>query len=409
MNFYFLSALYVVLLFIPSELYLSLGGVRLEFYRLFLLVFFAACLPRIMSDKLRSYEKVLIAYCVWAFLSYVYRGGIGGVQSGVILAMEVFGSYCLGKYCVYQFHGNYIKLVRFVCYGLAILLPFAIVETSNGVRIFHILAADLVGGETRETLGDSYIRYGLYRASTVFKHPILFGVIGGWLGLVAFLTAKGPIRYFFLIVMLGCVICSVTSAAILMIIFAVIVIAVEYVSKKFSYFRKLMLYSLLSVLLFVQVFSNQGVIQFVVLNISLNPWTAFARYLQWYFAWDDVMRYWAFGGGIETWSRPFWMSSSVDSYWLKVALNNGLVASVILAVSWILIIRRTHSVYMVYLDPVIKYTYCVLIGVTFASITVDFFDRAQPIAYLMLGLAVGYMDQLDNYYRSIKAGKNTLR
>ena len=74
----------------------------------------------------------------------------------------------------------------------------------------------------------------------------------------------------------------------------------------------------------LEVFSNRTAVEVIIGFIVLDSWTAYYRVLIWHNALIDLANHPVFGAALTAWTRPAWMTGSVDSFWLVTALSGGL-------------------------------------------------------------------------------------
>ena len=95
-----------------------------------------------------------------------------------------------------------------------------------------------------------------------------------------------------------------------------------------------------------------------------------------------------FGIGLHDWTRPEWMNSSIDSFWLLMTLQHGILASALLlfvclyAVFHVLNSLHQHhpaSRWMIQ-SWILAFMSLILIG-----FTVDYFGKIQPLFFFVLG------------------------
>lgn len=379
-----LCVIFILLIFIPAGLHWFIGPVRMEAYRLFLIISALFLSPQIVNHKYDRKELALLAYCGWCALSYIYLHKGQGVQSALILLLEVFVSYWIGL----QVGGNLHKLRK--CVTLIMLLflcmaPFAMVESQSGYRFFHVLFAGLAGTEVNAYLGESYFRYGLHRASTVFAHPILYSVIAVMYLSLLFRLYQPPLVVLFVFAIMTALVTSVTSAGILMLL---MLIGLYLMQKSTRYFPEIFKFTVMlsaGLYVFLSFASNQGPIQLLIKMTSLNTHTAFARYMQWQFASVDISRSPVFGIGFNEWTRPHWMGPSIDSYWLLAALQNGIPALLALSVFFVLSLKAYWQAFHVKGEWLYFCFFLAICSFVLGAFTVDYFDRAQLMLFLTMG------------------------
>lgn len=379
-----LCAIYISLIFIPEEFHWLAGQIRLEPYRIFLILAALLLAPKLIKHKYDKKELALLAYCGLCAVSYIYVHGTQGIQSALILILEVFISYFIGM----SINGNlkqFKKCITLIMTFFLILAPFAIIESQNGYRLFHVAFANMMGTETLENLSEGYFRHGLYRASTVFSHPILYSVIATMYLSLIFYFYRPPTIIILSIGVITAIITSVTSAGLLMVILMTILYLMQKIKKNIKSIYKIAVIIAISSYTFLSIASNRGPVQVLIQISSLNPETAYTRYLQWQFASIDIFNHPIFGIGFNEWTRPFWLSSSVDSYWLLTVLQNGFPALLALSIFFILSLKQYWNEFNATSDKLFFCFFVSICAFTLAAFTVDYFDRAQLMLFLTMG------------------------
>ena len=138
--------LFMFLSLVPNELYFQIGGVRLEAYRLFLLIYTVVNIQGILNTRFEKFERWIFFFCGWSLLSFVVVHGISGIQSGVIRFLEVGVVYYIGRdFCL---NGG-ARAVRYILLSVSIafllMAPLALQESRDGIRITHVIAAEIAG------------------------------------------------------------------------------------------------------------------------------------------------------------------------------------------------------------------------------------------------------------------------
>lgn len=400
--------IFILLAMLPGEIHTVLGGVRLEPYRIFLIFYALVNIRGVFFSKYERFELLLLLFCFWAMLSYVAVHGSAGIQSGVIRFLEVWVVYFMARNYSLKFGGDGIKkIVMLVSSLFLIMAPLALVESQTGMRYTHIWAASVFGTDTDPFIGENYFRYGVYRSSVSFAHPILYSIVAMAFAPFVWFLFSGLKRGLFSFAYLVAVYTSMTSAGIAMLFINILWHIVHGVDQKIPGTLRRLVYGFMFSFLLMNVVSNQGPIKILMQLIALNPATAYARYSQWQYAWDDVIRNKFIGIGFNEWTRPWWMHHSIDSYWLHMAVTHGLVALLVLAGFWGLLI---HALLIKYKSTgdFFRILYAgIVLSIIFAGLTVAFFDRAQMLIYFIVGLIVGHMISLMS--QSTKLGKVACR
>jgi hypothetical protein len=382
---------YVITVFIPMEAFFLIGPLRMEPYRLVLLLVCLISLKNLKPTKGDQPAKYLLMYCMAAFVSFIYVHGMRGIQSSIILFLEVYISYALGM-LVFGRKELFAKVLSAILFVFFLLAPFAIVESADGYRFFHVITAELFDNYTMETLGESYYRHGLYRASTVFSHPILYSVIAVMLFPLLYLFRSHVIKLMFSIGILVAMITSVTSAGILMMVSQVGLFACKILERNIPNIFKYVVWVVISFYVVATLASNRGPVLVLIQSLALNSQTAYSRYMQWMFSADDIARNPLFGIGFNEWTRPFWMHISIDSFWLMAVLQNGYLALIPLSLCFIYSMKGYWSLWRGTNDTLYFCFFLSMFSIVFAGFTVDFFDRAQLMVFFFLGVFNSFIE-----------------
>ncbi|VVP27711.1 hypothetical protein PS900_04191 [Pseudomonas fluorescens] len=379
-----LCLIYIALIFIPAELYWSVGEIRLEPYRVFLILASLVLLPKIIKHQYDKKEIALLIYCGLCAISFIYVHGGKGIQSSLILLLEVFVSYFLGLSIKANIQALK-KCISLLMVLFLILAPFGVAEAFDGYRFFHVLFANIAGNFTLDNLGESYFRHGIHRASTVFAHPILYSVIAIMYFSLLFRLYSPVIMLLFSIGIITAAVTSVTSAGLLMIALTLGLYLLQRSKAYIPNIYKLFLWFIAIAYISISMASNRGPVQILIQMLSLNSETAYTRYLQWQFASEDISNHPFFGIGFNEWTRPFWLPPSIDSYWLVTVLQNGVLALVALSVFFICSLKQYWQRFHETNEWLYFCFFCSISAFVLAAFTVDFFDRAQFILFLTMG------------------------
>jgi len=321
----------------------------------------------------------------------MYAYGMRGLEPGLILFLEVFLSFIIGRSAVRN-SLDLEKVVKLLAILFVVLAPFAIMESMSGYRFTHIVAARVMGTGVIENLGEGYFRYGVHRASTIFSHPILYSICTAMLVPLVFVTFKKFRLTLYSSGLFVAIVTSMSSVGFLMIIIQSLFWTVEHISFKFKGIKKLIvIFSLFSFVL-ISLISNRGPVKLFISLVSLNQETAYMRYLQWQFSIDDIVSSPWVGIGFNEWTRPYWMQSSIDNYWLNTALVSGVPAIILLFLFFTFCTQRLYHIWNKTKNPLVFSFFLSLVSVIFAGFTVDFFDRAQLFIFLGIGMFIGYSE-----------------
>lgn len=387
-----LCKLYIYSLFIPLEAFSKFGSLRLEPYRVLLIIFFFKLLNKNINDKL---YRILICFVLLSTFSLFINHGLSvAIPSGGIMYLEVCVSYMIGAAYVKNVtdHEKYFRMLTSIYTLLAI--P-ALIEFFTGYKVIHDLFEKITGNIQLDPnlYTTDYIRLGFTRTTTVFSHPILYGISAVTImPIIIAINENYKIRLTKLLInlfgIITALITSITSAAIISLILQQIFKKWYYVKDKIGSLKNIIITSVFLLMIVIQLGSNQGLIKFLAMSLTLDPGTAYYRMLQWKFTSDDIANNVYFGIGFHEFTHPDWFNNSVDSYWLLNMLQFGLFSQLALIFFYIQILRKTfiETNLPEKFNLLIAYR-TMLISIFFSGLTVDFFDRMQPMLYFILGTA----------------------
>ena len=95
-----LGVLFYITLIMPLEFsMISIAGLRLSPYRIFLLVMFVPMVLRLLREsRVSSADYLVAAHALWAAVALGVSGGLAaGLESGGIYVVESFGAYLVGR------------------------------------------------------------------------------------------------------------------------------------------------------------------------------------------------------------------------------------------------------------------------------------------------------------------------
>ena len=316
--------LYLFVFLIPIEFSFYIGQLLITPTRLFLLVLAGPVIfSSITNHKLQSEDVFFIIFISWVSVAYFYKRGAAGIEIIGQTFLEVAISYCVARTYLVTF-AQFIRLALILSVTVAILGILAIPEGISHYRYLHELPQKLTGF-------DYYIsddtRVGLLRSASTFEHPILFGMFCASLFSLAWysLSSLGA-RLSHAAFTLMATLLALSSAALLLLIMQFLLVGIEKITRPIK--RRTMIFGtlLISFVVLIEAVSNRGIIKLIGGTLTFNPHTAYYRLLQWDYSIDDVRRHPFVGINFENWTRPFWMTDSIDNHWLFLAMNSGIPA-----------------------------------------------------------------------------------
>lgn len=259
------------------------------------------------------------------------EGASAALKSGGVLALEFISPYLVMR-CMLQNARQTHRIVRLFCIIAAATGPIAAADTISGHWIVHDTLGHLTGYRYFEGIVsnvDDYYRLGLFRAESIYEHPILLGIVMCY-ALLLTRDLDGPAKAW----------CRIGSGIGLFLSLSsapwqglVIGIGLMMYSRIFGFPRRWLLLVAGGAFFIAFVFlATSRPFGWIFSHLSLDPGTGYYRLLIWQYAGADAMQSPLFGIGlVADWIRDDWMGASIDSYWLVLALHFGIPCSVMTA------------------------------------------------------------------------------
>jgi hypothetical protein len=275
------------------------------------------------------------------------------------------------------------------------LLPFALYEslttTNLLLRLANAVASsfDVVPKEPR---------LGLDRAQGPFEHPILFGVFcGAGVALSYYVLGYGAAflqriaRTAAVVLTSGLALSSGPLAAILT---QCLLIGWDVVLKPIKARWTIFAVGFASCWALVEAVANRSAAEIFIAYFAFSPWTAYNRLRIWEFGSASVLNNPVFGVGFNDWVRPWWMSASIDMFWLLPAVRHGLAAGLLLQATVVLIFVKIA--FTPIRDPRLRsyrlgFLIC-LVGFYVAGWTVHYWNAIYVFFLFFLGGGIWMLD-----------------
>lgn len=323
-----LLVLFIVGLLIPSSW--EIAGLRLSTARIYALCMVIPLAIRWLAQdagRVLPVDTLIFLHGLWIIVSLFVNHGPSQIANSGMTFVEMFCGYLVGRILIRDAVA-FKFLFQILLAVLACLLPFAAYEMLTERAILQEIFRSLLGS----SFGDVYHppRLGLYRAQTVMQHPILWGVF------CCFVVANAVYiwsdRLPGAVVRLGIagVACcsSLSSGAVLAAIVQVLLMVWGWLTK--GAWKPLLL-GFIGVYVFLSFASNRGPIILMVETLTFDSNTGWTRVHIWRHGIDDALANPIFGIGLHEHSRPFWLSPSVDNFWLVMMMRHGFVGFGLLA------------------------------------------------------------------------------
>jgi hypothetical protein len=387
--------LFLLALVVPWVIYIE--SLRMSIYRIVLLVMVLPCLGMWMTGKagrIRTGDMALLLFSFWCTLSLIVIHGISpSVQPAGIGFVETLGPYLLAR-CYIHDADDFYNVVRLLFRIVVLLLPFAIVEFVTGQNISRELFAAIL-----PTLSDAMPpRLGLTRVQSVFDHPIVFGLCtGGIFALVHLVLGyqRDLFQRSFRTGIVGATsILSLSSGPVIAITAQGGLLLWNSLLGAIKIRWKILIGLLVLLVLSIEAVANRSALDIVVSYFLFEPGSYWFRLVIWTYGSASVSNHPLFGVGLNEWERPEWMASSIDNFWLFLAVRYGLPAAFLMLLAFVSIFSAVGL--RKGLDAkLIEYRTGFLITMTaffLVGWTVHFWDAAYVLFLFLMGSGVWMLD-----------------
>jgi hypothetical protein len=396
---------YFLAVILPSELAINLFGLALIPVRVVLLAFFVPAVLRLVrtgNARFQVFDYFLLMALVWLAISLIVNNGFEkGAKFGGSLLLEAGGGYLLARAYV-RSYTQFSYAVRTYFLFVMVTAVVAFPETFFRFQFAHDLAA-AISGLPKAVIGNEAGRLGLARANSTFDHPILFGVFcASALGLVWFLFNGQRDRWIRAAALFAATLCSVSSAPLLAYFMIVAFIVWERYTRQLANRVAIAIGIAVAAILTIELVSNRSAVEVLISLVALDHWTAYYRILIWQNAAGDIANSPLFGITLNTWTRPAWMTGSVDSFWLNTALLGGLPTVAFLGIGIVLLMMRVHGQrgYETRDRWTARFGWtATLLALTLQAFTVHYWGSMNSLFFFLLGLGAWMTDSGDGLLR----------
>lgn len=339
-----LVILFLISVCIPVSF--NIGSLAMTPVRVMIVLSFVPVLGMFLSGaagRWRMADILIILYCFWMAAAVFYFHGFDRLEFIGMTLMETLGPYLIAR-CLIRNEAQYLTLLKILLVLASILAVGGAFEAILGVPLFNTIFG--VFGKTYYwTAGLYEKRLGMSRAQTVFEHPILYGLFMSMLLGPIFMSPNkagkpaGMKRAF--PIALGVLFC-LSSAPLLSTMVQFALIGWGWVLKSVRARWKLL--TILTILGYfvVDAISNRSPFEVFITYLTFNAGTGYWRILTFTYGMENVWANPVFGiGPAGYWVRPSWMqNSSVDNFWLVLALRYGIMAFVLFAAAFAFAMRE---------------------------------------------------------------------
>lgn len=338
-------------------------------------------------------DVLLLIYSVWSVLTLAITSPSFAIGFGGSYILETFGAYLLARAFV-----RTPEQFRAMCRGLLVLLiftiPFAIYETQTSTPLIVNLINSFPGIYSWGNYGDNEAarRLGLERAQVIFSHPIHYGLFCATLVSLVLVGYRNliptPQRYLLAFLVCVGVICSVSSGALVPMLIQFGLVFWSWALRDVQ--TRWLILSGIATFCYVAVDlgSNRTPIEVFLSYATFSSNTAFTRLYIFEWGMKNVWRNPLFGIGMNDWARPYWLTASVDNFWLLVAMRFGIPAFLLLASAYLLLVAAVIRRKFGSSGPLFQFRRAWVftqVGLIIALGTVDIWAIAMSYVFFLFG------------------------
>ena len=386
-------ALLIVMFAFPPEASLNLGSLRFSPYRVLLILMVLPCLFKLLANRFGTIllaDGLMLFHVSWAAIALFNYDGMNAIEPAGMYFIECFGSYMLGRRYIRN-ADDFRALSRFMTFFVLGLLCFTLPESVTGLHVIREFFRAALGGPPLPHIDP---RWGLSRAFGSFDHPILYGAFcAAAFSMALFVVgpnySKVKAKWIPTGVFLACFL-SLSAGPWVAVIIQLILAGWNRITSNIP-MRWGILFLIFSLSIFgVSLFSNRPPVNVFITYASFSPVSSYNRILIWEYGSAEVARNWWLGIGFAEWTRPSWMSSSMDNFWLLTAVRYGMPA--LIALVWAITSVCLGAAGQRNRDEgwiACRYAWMItLFGISFAATTVHLWNALFCLFLLFIGSGV---------------------
>ncbi len=332
----------VMLFSLMVPVFVDIGSFNLLPHRFYLLIFIIPMTIQLFSGKagrvlIADWLVLFVAY--WSTQAYLMNGSFERVyQIAGSQFLEYWGGYVVGRVCI-RSPQDLQKIIRVLFVTALCLAPLAAIESfSHRAIVFEFLG--------RVPAND--VRLGLRRAQTVFAHPILYGTfIVALLGMVwyAYQPAASLMkRILFAFLIFATSFFALSAGPLLAYIIQAGSIGYEMMMKKNPRRWTFLIVGTVTGYIALDMITAGNPIIVLIAILTFNPESSYTRVLIFEHGMNNVYANPVFGLGQRRWERLWYMTASIDNWWLSTAMWFGVPAFAAQAFTFFWAIRRWSMV-----------------------------------------------------------------
>lgn len=337
-NLSFLVGLYLIALLIPISI--NIAGLNITPLRLFLMpviIYLGWGLLAGKYGKLLPVDILFFFHFFWMVVALGVNTPDKAISQVGSVGVEFLGAYLVGRTLV-RTADDFKILCRFIVLLVSLTVPFAMFESFTGQALLIDLFRKMPGVNA-VPYAISEARLGFTRAQVVFNHPIHYGLFCSVAMSLAFVALKDhtlPAKRYMtsFAVMVGGFF-SLSSGALLAILLQLFLISWAVLFDKVHRRWWLLLGLACAAYVVIDILSNRSPVIAVLSRLAFSEHNLYIRTFIFDFGMDNVWNNPIFGLGLNDWTRPHWLPSSIDNFWLVMAVRYGIPGFLFLGAGYV--------------------------------------------------------------------------
>ena len=401
--------IFVMIAFLcPMEFSLYLDGLRIPPHRMALLLLFPIAIWRLAMQKnlkVRTFDLAFVLFNIWTIGIFMYhQGDHDGLVYGGSLALDGLGAYLVARIWIRDaalFHA----CLRTIGYTIAAAALIALPETLFGQIFTHDILKTMTG-YVHPTAVET--RLHLTRAYGTFDHPIHYGTFcAALLALFWYAGASLFERRKRAVLLASATLLGLSSAPLLCLMLQTAMLVWERLTRGVANRTQITLTVIAGLYIGASFVMSRSPINLIATGMTLDPWTGYYRLQIWENGLDNVYANPWVGIGLNDWTRPWWMvSSTVDAFWLVVAMREGIPGVFLLITAILLSMRAVVKRGLKSPDMMVRRLsrgwIMSLIALSLVGATVHFWNVLYAFFFFFIGLS-GWMADPKKVRGAVKA------
>ncbi|SMY09301.1 O-antigen ligase family protein [Flavimaricola marinus] len=398
--------IYVMCVVFPVSI--PVGPLNMTSVRLLLIVMIIPLTIRLLMGK---YGRVLatdiLFFChvLWATVALAVNNPDRVVEQAGSIGIEFIGGYVLARAYI-RSPEDFLGLCRLLVGIVLFLMPFAIVEAVTERHPLLEILGSLPGlGTVPEIAQDK--RLGFNRVQGAFAHAIHFGLFAAIAMSLCVVGLKGTMNTTRRLVSSALIFITgflaLSSAAIIALALQLGLLLWSIIFRRFWWRWWLLAGLFVLAYVAVDLLSNRKPIYVFFSYMTFSAGTGYYRVLTFEWGMVNVFANPVFGIGLNDWVRAEWMvTSSVDNFWLLMAMSYGIPGFLFVALGYIIVLWRVMwrnlegDAQLMQLRRAWVFTF---MGLSFMLFTVHVWGNMYSFVFFMFGAGVWFLEATPRHER----------